>query len=68
VLTESPRWLSSLTETSFGFESVNHFVVNTVSKFAESLRITQTGQLNWNILGIIGALFVVLAFLLWGGA
>ena len=68
ALTESPRWLNTLTESSFGFESVNHFVVNTVSKFAEGLRITQTGQLNWNILGIIGALFVVLAVLLWGGA
>ncbi len=68
ALTESPRWLNSLTETSFGFESVNHVVVNSVSKFAESLRVTQTGQLNWNILGIIGALFVVLAVLLWGGA
>ncbi|MBE0682614.1 MAG: NADH-quinone oxidoreductase subunit L [Anaerolineales bacterium] len=68
ALTESPRWLNSLTESSFGFESVNHFVVNTVSKFSESLRVTQTGQLNWNILGIIGALFIVLAVLLWGGA
>lgn len=68
ALTESPRWLNTLTESSFGFESVNHFVVNKVSKFAESLRVTQTGQLNWNILGIIGALFVVLAVLLWGGA
>ncbi|MBK9210733.1 MAG: hypothetical protein IPL71_21600 [Anaerolineales bacterium] len=47
---------------------MNHFVVNTVSKFAESLRATQTGELNWNILGIIGALFIVLAVLLWGGA
>ncbi len=68
ALTESPRWLNTLTESSFGFESVNHFVVSTVSKFAEGLRVTQTGQLNWNILGIIGALFVVLAVLLWGGA
>jgi NADH-quinone oxidoreductase subunit L len=69
ALTESPGWLNSLTETSFGFESVNHFIVNTVSKFAESLRATQTGQLNWNILGIISALFLVLMVLLiWGGA
>jgi len=68
ALTENSRWLNSLTETSFGFESLNHFVVNTVGNFAESLRGTQTGQLNWNILGIIGALFIVLAVLLWGGA
>ncbi len=68
ALRENPRWLNTLTESSFGFESVNHFVVNTISKFAESLRATQTGQLNWNILGIISALFIVLAILLWGGA
>ncbi len=68
ALSESPGWLNSLTDSSFGFESVNHFVMNTVSKFAESLRVTQTGELNWNILGIIGALFLVLAVLLWGGA
>ena len=68
ALTENPRWLNSLTETSFGFESVNRFIVSSVSKFAENLRATQTGQLNWNILGIIGALFIVLAVLLWGGA
>jgi NADH-quinone oxidoreductase subunit L len=68
ALSESPSWLNSLTDSSFGFESVNHFVVNMVSKFAESLRATQTGELNWNILGIIGALFLVLAVLLWGGA
>jgi len=68
ALSESPGWLNSLTESSFGFESVNHFVVNVVSDFAESLRATQTGQLNWNILGIICALFLVLAVLLWGGA
>lgn len=68
ALSKSPGWFNSLTDSSFGFESINHFVVNTVSNFAESLRATQTGQLNWNILGIIGALFLVLAVLLWGGA
>lgn len=69
ALTESPGWLNLLTESSFGFESLNHFVVSRVSKFAESLRATQTGQLSWNILGIISALFLVLMVLLiWGGA
>jgi LPXTG-motif cell wall-anchored protein len=29
------------------------------------LQKTQTGQLNWNVMGILGALLVVLAFLLW---
>jgi NADH-quinone oxidoreductase subunit L len=59
--------LQPLVDTSFGFEPLNHFVVNVVSKFAERLRATQTGELNWNILGIIGGLLVVLVFL-WMGA
>lgn len=68
ALSESPGWLKALTDSSFGFESINHFVVNTVNNIAESLRVTQTGQLNWNILGILSALLLVLAVLLWGGA
>ncbi len=68
ALSESPAWLSTLTESSFGFEPVNRFVVSLVSNSAEKLRATQTGQLNWNILAIVGALLVVLAALVWGGA
>jgi len=60
-------WLRPLVDTSFGFDSLNHFVVQTVSNAAERLRATQTGELNWNILGIISALLVVLV-LLWMGA
>ena len=59
--------LQPLVDTSFGFDSLNHFVVNVVSKFAERLRVTQTGELNWNILGIVGGLLVVL-IVLWMGA
>jgi surface polysaccharide O-acyltransferase-like enzyme len=68
ALAENPRWLNVLTESSFGFEAVNHFVVNTVRNFAERLRATQTGELNWNILGIIGALLFVAAILILNGA
>ena len=59
--------LQPLVDTSFGFEPVNNFVVQAVSKIAERLRATQTGELNWNILGIIGGLLIVLVFL-WAGA
>ena len=59
--------LQPFVDTSFGFEPVNTFVVQGVSKFAERLRATQTGELNWNILGIIGGLLVVLV-VLWMGA
>ena len=68
ALSESPAWFGMLTESSFGFEPVNRFVVSFVSGGAERLRATQTGQLNWNILAIVGALLVVLAVLVWGGA
>ena len=60
-------WLQPFVDTSFGFEPVNHFVVQAVSRFAERLRATQTGELNWNILGIISGLLLVLVFL-WMGA
>ncbi|HNE06150.1 MAG TPA: proton-conducting transporter membrane subunit, partial [Anaerolineales bacterium] len=68
ALTENPRWLNALTESSFGFEPINHFVVKLVRNFAEKLRATQTGELNWNILGIIGALLLVVVVLLLNGA
>ena len=68
ALAENPRWLNVLTESSFGFEPVNHFVVNNVRNFAERVRATQTGELNWNILGIIGALLLVAAVLVLNGA
>ena len=59
--------LQPLVDTSFGFDSLNTVVVKVVSNFAERLRATQTGELNWNILGIIGGLLVVLV-VLWMGA
>ena len=59
--------LQPLVDTSFGFDSLNTVVVKVVSNFAERLCATQTGELNWNILGIIGGLLVVLV-VLWMGA
>jgi NADH-quinone oxidoreductase subunit L len=58
--------LVPLVETSFGFDSLNQWIVRNVNKWAEDLRATQTGQLNWNILGIFGGLLTVL-FILWLG-
>jgi len=60
-------WLSPLVETSFGFDSLNRFIVQGTYKVAEQFSRTQTGELNWNILGIISALLVVLV-VLWLGA
>jgi NADH-quinone oxidoreductase subunit L len=60
-------WLQPFVDTAFGFDSLNQFVVQLVSRSAERLRTTQTGGLNWNILGIIGGLLLVLV-VLWMGA
>lgn len=60
-------WLTPLVNSSFGFESINRIVVQGVYKIAERFSRTQTGELNWNILGIISALLVVLVTL-WLGA
>jgi NADH-quinone oxidoreductase subunit L len=58
--------LIPLVETSFGFDSLNQWIVRSVNQWGEDLRVTQTGQLNWNILGIFGGLLTVL-FILWLG-
>jgi NADH-quinone oxidoreductase subunit L len=60
-------WLNPFVEASFGFESLNRLIVRGTYKIAEVLSLTQTGELNWNILGIISALLVVLV-VLWLGA
>ncbi|MCL4270364.1 MAG: hypothetical protein KJZ72_12505, partial [Anaerolineales bacterium] len=67
ALKENPAWLKGLSESSFGFEPVNTFISRGVNGLAEQLRFTQNGQMNWNILGIIGALLFVLAVLWWSG-
>ncbi|MBN2116055.1 MAG: NADH-quinone oxidoreductase subunit L [Anaerolineales bacterium] len=60
-------WLDPFVETSFGFESLNRWIVQVTYQVAERFSVTQTGELNWNILGIVSALLVVLV-VLWLGA
>ncbi len=62
----APGWFNLLVNSSFGFEWFNYQVAKVVRKTSSALQKTQTGQMNWNILGIIGALLVVLAILAWG--
>jgi hypothetical protein len=63
----SPSRLEPLLNSSFGMEPVNRLIVRSTYGLADRLSLTQTGQLNWNILGIIAGLLVVL-LLLWMGA
>jgi NADH-quinone oxidoreductase subunit L len=51
---------------SFGFEAINRHVIGNVEKSAEALRLTQTGHLNWNVVGIVAGLVIVLTIMIVG--
>ncbi|MBP1633650.1 MAG: NADH-plastoquinone oxidoreductase, chain 5 family protein [Acidobacteria bacterium] len=53
---------------NFGFEAINRGIVGATAGAAESLRATQPGILNWNVMAILVGLVVVLAILALGGA
>jgi len=58
--------LGTIAEKSFGFEWINQQIIRGTQRIAEGLRRTQTGQLNWNVVGIVGGLVIVLIVLAWG--
>lgn len=60
---KSIRWAA---EKSFGFEAINSAVVKTTTNIADTLRQTQTGILNWNVLGIVASIIVLFAILILG--
>lgn len=49
-----------------GFEWINQQIIGLAKGASALMSRTQTGQLNWNVAGIVGGLAVVLALLLWG--
>jgi len=53
-------------ENSFGFEAINNAIETGIKTMAEKLRVIQTGQLSWNIFGIVTGLVVVIAVLVIG--
>ena len=61
---KSLRWAA---DNSFGFEAINSAVVRATNGLADVLRKTQTGYLNWNVLGIIVAVILLFTFV-WLGA
>jgi hypothetical protein len=63
-ITNQFGWLSSAAENDFGFEWVNNEIVKLTQSSAEFVRRTQTGQLNWNLVGIVGGLVLVLTILI----
>ena len=62
------RGVGTMASNSFGFEAINRAIVGITAGSAESLRTTQTGVLNWNVLAILAALVVLLGILALGGA
>jgi NADH-quinone oxidoreductase subunit L len=58
-------WLEAAAKQSFGFEWVNQQIVRLVKGSSGLVAITQTGVLNWNVVGIVGGLIVILIFLAW---
>jgi NADH-quinone oxidoreductase subunit L len=59
------RPFARIAENRFGFEHLNQGVVRIAKSLSSGIRLTQTGQLNWNIVGIVGGLGIVLALLTW---
>ncbi len=49
-----------------GFEALNRRIAGATQRAVCVLRVTQTGQLSWNVVGIIGGLLVVLFVLVLG--
>ena len=60
--------IATMATNNFGFEAINRGVVTVTQGAAESLRSTQPGVLNWNVMAILVGLVVVLAILALGGA
>jgi NADH-quinone oxidoreductase subunit L len=61
------RPLVRITRQDFGFEWLNQKIIQVTTKLASALSTTQTGQLNWNVLGIVTGLVLLLALLAWMG-
>jgi NADH-quinone oxidoreductase subunit L len=66
VLSSRLQFVARAAAADFGFEWLNRRVVIVAQSTAIRLRRTQTGQLNWNMVGIVGALVVVLVVLVIG--
>ncbi len=57
--------LAQAARQGFGFENINHQFGQSTKGAAAAFSRTQTGQLNWNVAAIVGALALVLVVLSW---
>jgi len=57
---------AAMAGADFGFEWLNRVIVGSTLLAGSVLRLTQTGHLSWNALGIAGGAIAVLGLLVWG--
>jgi NADH-quinone oxidoreductase subunit L len=67
-LTKALRGVSWAASNSFGFEAINRGIVKGTQWSAEKMRDTQTGELSWNVFGIVSGLIILLVIFLVVGA
>jgi NADH-quinone oxidoreductase subunit L len=53
-------------QSGLGFEQLNSSIVKLTRGFSAATRLTQTGHLQWNLIGILGALFLSLCLIVLG--
>ena len=58
--------LKPIVASGLGFEWINQRIVDLIKRTASQLQRTQTGQLNWNIAGILAGLVLILLILVRG--
>lgn len=64
-LAKSAQPLIDFTQAGSGFEWINKQIVSITTGAATALRLTQTGMLSWNVVGIVGGLILLLAVIIW---
>ncbi len=65
-LVKVSRAVKPVVASGLGFEWFNQQIVNLTRRTAAALQSTQTGQLNWNIAGILAGLVIILLVLVRG--
>ena len=66
-LVKLTRAVKPVIASGLGFEWLNQRIVNLTRWAGSALQLTQTGQLNWNVAGILGGVVLILLILV-GGA
>lgn len=67
ALAQAAKPLIDFTQSGSGFEWINQQIVSITKEAAASIRRTQTGILNWNVVGIVGGLILLLVLVVWRG-